>query len=177
MNNHTFLNPLGQSYYDGSNLGGGYNENNNIAFIPGNTIRDANADIRVIKKIIGRVGVPGCDFNFAAAADHVEQDLDLGAIIPGKAFVTNIQVVCIETVVGVADFNISVGLTAGGTDFLALNSCATLNVVLNSINPVLPGWAAAYKVFFGGDPTNNTWNLMTAGKWAIYITYQDFSKV
>jgi len=139
-----------------------------------------NAEYHVIKKVIGRVGIAGCDFNFAAAGDHVQQNLDLGSIIPAKCKAVNIQVVCVEAVVGVTDATVVVGNVSAGGQFIAALSCNALNEVVGWILgtlliPVVMDWAAATKIWLGIDPTDNTWNLMTAGKWEIYITYQSFA--
>lgn len=129
--------------------------------------------------IIGRVGVANCDFNFAAAADHVQQNIDLGAIIPARCKVIDIQVVCIEAVVGVADFTVVVGNASAGAQFIAALSCNAANEVVGWILgtllvPVVVNWAAATNIWIGGDPTDNTWNLMTAGMWAVYVTYRSY---
>ena len=77
------------------------------------------AEDLTIRKVIGRVGIAGCDFNFAAAADHTQQNLDLGALIPAKSKVLDIQVVCVGAVVGVTDFTVVVGNAAAGAQFVA----------------------------------------------------------
>jgi len=132
------------------------------------------------KYTIGRVGIAGCDKNFAAAADHVQQNLDMGAIIPAKCKVLDIQVVCVEAVVGVTDVTFAVGNASAGAQFVAALSCNALNEVTGWILgtltiPVVMNWAAATNIWLGADPTDNTWNLMTAGKWELYVTYRDFS--
>lgn len=137
---------------------------------------------KTVKYTIGRVGIAGKDFNFAAAADHVQQNLDLGAIIPAKCKVVDIQVVCTEAVVGVTDFTVVVGNASAGGQFIAALSCNALNEVVGWILgtlliPVVVDWAAATHIWIGGDPTDNTWNLMTAGAWSVYITYRDFSSL
>jgi hypothetical protein len=137
------------------------------------------ANDKTLKYVIGRFGVPDCDFNFGAAADHVQQNLDLGAIIPACCKVIDVQVVCVEAVVGVTDFTVVVGNASAGGQFVAALSCNALNEVVGFILatlliPVIANWAAATHVWIGGDPTDNTWNLMTAGKWEIFITYRNY---
>jgi hypothetical protein len=134
------------------------------------------------KYTIGRVGVTGKDYNFAAAADHVQQNLDMGAIVPAKCKVTDIQVVCTVAVVGVTDFTVVVGNASAGAQFIVALSCNALNEVVGIINPDLPqavvvNWAAATNIWIGADPTDNTWNLMTAGEWAVYVTLRDYSSL
>lgn len=43
------------------------------------------SNVKTVKKTIGGVGVAGCDFNFATAANANEQVIDLGSIIPALA--------------------------------------------------------------------------------------------
>lgn len=54
------------------------------------------SNIKTVKKTIGGVGVAGCDFNFATAANANQQNLDLGAIIPAFARVLDIKTVTKE---------------------------------------------------------------------------------
>lgn len=134
---------------------------------------------KTLKYTIGRVGVADCDFNFAAGADHAAQTINMGAIIPKKCKVIDIQVVCVEAVVGVADITLAVGNTNGGAEFIAALSCDDLNEVVGFILatlliPVIVSWTAATNIYVTGDPSDNTWNLMTAGKWEVYITYRSY---
>jgi hypothetical protein len=134
---------------------------------------------RMVQKtfVIGRVGVANCNFNFAAAADHVQQNLNLGAIILANCVITQIALRCTETVVGVGDVQFSCGNVSSGTQFFPLTSCAILNTIvqLAAIPDLI--WSNVNSVFLGGDPTDNTWNLMVAGQWELTIIYNDFSKL
>jgi len=49
------------------------------------------SNLKTVKKTIGGVGVAGCDFNFATAANANEQVIDLGAIIPAFARVLDVK--------------------------------------------------------------------------------------
>lgn len=131
------------------------------------------------KFTIGRFGVADCDFNFAAAADHVQQNLDLGAIIPAKSKVLDVKCVCVEEVVGVTDLTICIGNASAGAEFVAALSCDALNEVVGWILatlliPVVVNWTAATHIWIGADPTDNTWNDMSAGKWEVYVTYINY---
>ena len=135
---------------------------------------------RTLKFVIGRFGVANCDFNFAAAADHVQQNLDLGAIIPARSKVVDVQLVCTEAVVGVTDITFAIGNASAGAQFVAALSCNALNEVVGWILgtlliPVVVNWAAATHVWLGADPTDNTWNLMTAGQWEFFVTYMNYT--
>lgn len=49
------------------------------------------SNVKTVKKVIGGVGVAGCDFNFATAANANEQVIDLGSIIPALARVLDVK--------------------------------------------------------------------------------------
>lgn len=49
------------------------------------------SNVKTVKKTIGGVGVAGCDFNFATAANANEQVIDLGSIIPALARVLDVK--------------------------------------------------------------------------------------
>lgn len=174
-NNKTFLTPGGESYrYDGIGNNPAYSDLDHFGSNPGNPNGMPSSTFITIKKTIGRVGVAGCDFNFAAAADHLVQNLDLGAIIPAKAKVKDVHLICIETVVGVTNVNFNCGNGSGSSNYFGATSCITLNQVVTSTATVAMNWAADTHVWLGADPSDNTWNAMTAGKWEVYITYQVF---
>lgn len=138
--------------------------------------REYAADI-VKEFIIGKPALAGCDFNFAAAADHVQQDLDIGFVIPAFCKIISIAVECLTAVVGVSHLQISVGNVSAGQQYILKTNCDALAAILN--NGVLPAdvWVTPVNIFLGGDPTDNTWNDITAGKWKLIITYDDFNNV
>ena len=49
------------------------------------------SNVKTVKKSIGGVGVAGCDFNFATAANASEQVIDLGSIVPALARVLDVK--------------------------------------------------------------------------------------
>lgn len=143
---------------------------------------DATRTVRTIKKTVGWHGAAGTDFVFATAADHVAQNLDLGAIVPAKARVMAIEVVCTEAVVGVTDFNVAVGNASAGAQFIAAISCDDANEVAGIIDATKPAavvmnWAAATNIWLQGDPSDNTWANMSAGKWTVYVTFNQLTNV
>ena len=137
---------------------------------------DAMKTSQTVKKTIGWDGAAGTDFVFAGDADHVAQNIDLGAIVPAKARVTGIEIVCIEAAVGVTDITFRAGNASAGEQFIASASCDDLNEVVGIIDStktaaVVMNWAAATNIFIGADPSDATWGDMTAGKWAVYVTF------
>lgn len=54
------------------------------------------SNIKTKKLSIGAVGLAGCDFNFATAANANQQVIDLGAIVPAFARVLDVKTVTRE---------------------------------------------------------------------------------
>jgi hypothetical protein len=138
-------------------------------------IEDATISGGVVKITIGWDGAAGCDFVWTGTAGHAAQNLDIGSIIPAKADVIKVDVVNTEALVGCTDMNIGVGNASGGAQYLAAASLDELNEVITSTavltDAVLMNWAAASNVWISGDPSDNNWSDMTAGKWTVYVTY------
>ena len=132
-----------------------------------------------VKKTIGRHGATGTDFKWAGDAGHAAQNLDLGAIIPAKARVVAIEIVCTEVLGGVTDITLAAGNTSGGSQFITALSCNAVNEVvdvyeatgLDLTNTVKMNWASATNIWISGDPSDNNWSDMTTGKWSVYVTY------
>jgi hypothetical protein len=141
-----------------------------------------NSEIHTIVKTIGCPTATGVDFNATSVADHVQQNFDLGAIIPAKSRVLQIEVVCTQIVAAASDATVVVGNVSAGAQYIVALSCDDANEVVGIINPalpqaVVPSWTAATKVWVGIDPTDSTWALMVTGKWAVYITYITYANV
>jgi hypothetical protein len=103
--------------------------------------------------------------------------LDLGAIIPAKAKVLQIEMVCTQALAGSGAHEIlfTAGNATGGEQFIASISCDVANEVAGIIDPHLPqaivmNWAAATNIWIGSNPDAN-WDTYTAGTWEINITY------
>ena len=135
-----------------------------------------------IKRTIGWDGATGTDHVWTGDANHTAQNLDLGAIIPAKSRVIAIEIVCTEALVGCADMTFAVGNASGGAQWIAALSCDELNEVVGIIDAslvdgIIMNWASATNVWIGGDPSDNTWADMTAGKWTVYITYINYTQI
>lgn len=136
----------------------------------------------VVKVTLGVYG-EDTDFNFSNAANHTAENIDLGSIVPAKASVMMIHVVCIETCAnsgGAVDITFRAGNASAGEQFIASASCDDANEVLqidNSLTTIpVMNWASATNVWIGGDPDQN-WSTMTAGQWAIYVTYAYYGDI
>ena len=138
-------------------------------------------EVHVVKKTFGCFGLAGCDFNGSNAGNHTQENFNIFAV-PAKCRVQQIECVCTTAAVGVTDITFTFGNASAGSQYTVAISCNALNEVTGIINPALPqavvmNWAAATAVWMGVDPTDNTWLLLTAGKWSIYITYVDYTNV
>ena len=136
--------------------------------------------IRTVSKTIGHVGHVGADFAWTTGANHTAQNLDLGAIVPAKARVIAIEIVCTETLIGNTDMTLGAGNASAGAQFIVAASCNTANEVRGIIDATLPAavvmdYAAATKVWIIGDPSDATWADQSAGLWTVYVTYLDYN--
>ncbi len=131
--------------------------------------------IKTVKKTIGGVGVSGCDFNFATAANQTAQNIDLGAIIPAYARIVDGVAYCNSTFTGAVSLACTVGVTSTGSEIAVSGAVYTAgNVIASATGISLIGAisSSAQHVFIGATPGAN-WNLATAGKMTIAITYID----
>lgn len=133
------------------------------------------SNVKTVKKSIGGVGVAGCDFNFATAANTTEQVIDLGAIVPANARVLDVKTV---TEVAFAGTNLSAlvmetGNSSSGAQFIASATIMAKDAItaanLTTMN-VAPA-AAASKVYCAATPTGANWAAVLAGKVSVYVTY------
>lgn len=139
------------------------------------------AKTRIYTKVftIGAVGVAGCDFNFATAANTTAQPKDLGELIPAFGQILSV-VVKTDTLfagTGISAFGVTIGTTSGGTE---LAGSADL-ILKDAINQ--PAVGAGYTliavskdakhIWIGGAPTGGNWSALTAGKLSVYVTYLD----
>jgi hypothetical protein len=133
--------------------------------------------IKTVKLSIGGVGVAGCDFNFATAANQNEQGIDCGSIIPANARVLDVYAKTETAFTGAVSLTTKLGTASGGTQFstgvdiIAANAfvyllhASALNVAPNN---------AATKLYVSATPGAN-WSNVIAGKMNVYLTYIETS--
>jgi hypothetical protein len=141
-------------------------------------IADVAISGSIIKKTIGWHGAASVDFLLPDIASHGDYPIDLGAIVPAKSRVKSVEIVCTEaaTAAGAIDITMGAGNATGGAQFIVALSCDDLNEVVGIIDPHLPAavvmnWAAATNIWILANPDVN-YDTMTAGKWAVYVTYE-----
>jgi len=131
--------------------------------------------VKTVKKRVGVFGVTGCDFNFAQGNNTNLQNIDLGAIVPARARIIQVEIVCAATIDS-SDFNAQAGNASGGEQFIAAVSCDVANEVRGIIDAAkLPAiamnWTTATNVWLGGQPITTVWDDITVGKLDVYVTY------
>jgi len=121
------------------------------------------------------------DFQFNdALANNVEQSVDLGALVPAYGELVSAQVRCIEAVVSSgADpddiISLDIGVSSGAGDVLGAGTPDDLNDILAGAaasSPLVASTAAAKNIWINMQP-EDFFNTLTAGRWAIIITYTD----
>jgi len=147
-------------------------------------IKENGSYYHLVKSAVFTLGGPWntgeCDFEFVSvAADHVAENLDLGALIPAKARVLDVSVRCSEAFVtavpGVVEMLLLVGNASAGNQFIASASCNTLNEVIGMAAAGACAVAisnAVQNIWVQGDPDTN-WDTISAGRLQIVITYLD----
>ena len=144
-------------------------------------IRDLQIFTRTVVKTID-VDASGTDDDFVldnTAGNTTEQPKNVGAIIPAFASVIDCQLRCFETVAGSgsAVMSVDVGTTTGSDDLLGAGNVDSANDIMvippGSMPVILPA-VTAQNVWVNFTPTAN-WSTLTAGRWAILVTYIDYS--
>jgi hypothetical protein len=143
-------------------------------------LRDALAlGMKTVKFTIGGVGVSGCDFNVTSALNTTAQPIDLGAIIPSLARVVDIFIRTNSVWTGAVTLLATVGSATGGNQYITSGSVYAADTVLPEAAAgafITAPVVAAGHVWVGLTPGAN-WNLVTAGKLSIYITYIDVTNL
>jgi hypothetical protein len=138
-----------------------------------------NSRIYTIKKTIGGVGITGCDFNFATAANMTEQVINLGALVPAKATLMGIFTVTDAVFTGAITLVAETGTSSSGDELIS----STTIYAANAITPT-PGSGIVVStpivtpttIYLSATPGAN-WSLVTAGKVTVYITYVDVTNL
>ena len=131
------------------------------------------AGIITVTKTIGGVGVAGCDFNFATAANQNEQVITLGAIIPGKARVINVQTFTDAVFTGATSLAMETGVSSSGAELIASATIYAANAMTGLAaggGPILAPVSTAQTVYCSATPGAN-WSGVTAGKVTVVVTY------
>lgn len=140
---------------------------------------DTYKSVQTIKKTIGGVGVAGCDFNFTTAENQNEQVIDLGAIVPARARVIDIYLITESEFTGASTLVADLGNASGGAQFIASSTIFAANAVLaqavGGAFTVAPSVNVS-NVFVNATPGAN-WNLVTAGKVSVYVTFINVANI
>lgn len=139
----------------------------------------------VTKTLIRTINLDSSDDNDDAEFDDTqenvtEQPRNFGAIIPAYAGITSAQIRCIETVSESVAMSIDLGFTTGAADLLTTADIDTANDIKTSAAGTAPemplaATAAARNLWINATPGAN-WNTLTAGRWAVMVTYIDYAE-
>lgn len=140
-------------------------------------------NLKTIAYTIGVPGTTGVDYNFTAAANHLEQSIQLGdmAIIPPDALVQTIVIKCLDGLNGVAIGTADVGLTSGSNEYIDMANVDDTNEFKAAEGAAsfalgVQISTSATSIYFSFDPDTN-WDALTTGKWKIWISFFDNNMV
>jgi hypothetical protein len=131
------------------------------------------AKIFTIVKTIGGVGVAGCDFNFATAGNTTEQVIDLGAIVPAKARILDVNTFTNSVFTGATTLVAETGTTSSGNEYITSTTIYAANAITATANGgvfVAAPSASALHIYVAATPGAN-WSNVTAGKVTVNVTY------
>jgi hypothetical protein len=141
-----------------------------------NTGGGAASNSKTVAYTVGIAG-SGADYEFTAAADALEQSIQLGAtaIVPANSPITSIVAKCTT---GISDGSpttatADVGNTSGGDELISTVSLEVANDVV-SVSAVVVANTSASSVYFSITPGVN-WITLTAGIWKVWVSYNDNS--
>lgn len=120
------------------------------------------------------------DYHFDnTQANTAEQAIAMPNLLPAYAELTSFQIRCAEAINGGAAMTVKLGTTSGGTELMtgsAIHSINALGVPAAGSAPVLAATNAPRTIYFSATPGAN-WNTLSAGRWAILLTYIDYAAV
>ena len=128
--------------------------------------------VQTIKLTIGGVGVANCDYNFLGPEDQVEQVITLG-VIPAYARIIDVITVTDAVFTGAVTLVAETGTTSSGNDIITSASIYATGAITAAAvggSPYNTPSGTSSSVYVAATPGAN-WNLVTAGKVSVYITY------
>ena len=166
----------------GSNYGQNvtlYGITETVAYIAAGGQTSANT-IFTVKKTFGWSGAAGMDFNLPSTAATTPYELDLGAIIPANARILDAKIICKEASAGTGHTTLVAGIgnASAGAQIGASATIFALNSIAGNmacINTPIACSSSASNVWVSTITPSANWSAQTAGKWSVYVTYNDAS--
>ena len=137
------------------------------------------ANLVVVKKTIGGLGVSGCDFNFLTGSNQTEQVIDLGALIPSLGKIVDIFAHTEKAFTGAVSLVAKLGTTSSGNELIDSTTIFAADAIIPGAGSVIIPPApivAATELYLSVTPGAN-WSLITAGKISVYVTYIDYGNI
>lgn len=140
---------------------------------------DTYKSVQTVKKTIGGVGVAGCDFNFATAANTTEQVINLGAIVPAKARIVDVFTFTDAVFTGATTLVAETGTSSSGNELIGSATIYAANAITAAANAgafIATPSASATNIYVSATPGAN-WSNVTAGKVSVYVTFINVTNI
>lgn len=110
------------------------------------------------------------------AANSTKQTITLTSVLPSRAELISYQIRCLETVTDSQSMLCELGTSSGGAEICtgSPDSVNDMTVPAAGSAPALAAQYGARHLYFSGTPGRN-WNTLDAGRWAIQLTYLDYT--
>jgi len=140
---------------------------------------DDNLMIKTVKVTIGGVGVSGCNYNFATAANYTEQIIDFGHVLPAMCKIIDVTSLTDTAFTACTTLVAEVGISSSGNECVASATIKAQGAITTLAHAGALNNApvnAAGHIFVSATPdSGTTWAAITAGKVSYYITYLDLA--
>ncbi len=156
-----------------------YGVTETVAYIAAGGQTSANT-IFTVKKTFGWSGASNVDFLLPSAVNTTAYNMDLGSIIPANARILDAKIICTEAGTGAVTLVAGIGNASAGTQISASATIFALNSIVGNmacINTPIACNASASKIWVTDITPGANWSLMSAGKWEVFITYNDASSL
>lgn len=124
--------------------------------------------------------VAGCDFHFAPNANHAEQSIDLGAILPAKCRLADLMVYTDAAFTSLGVIATDLGLTTGAGDLIGAGNNAAIDSILAAANAgafIATPSKDAQHIWLNVDPANNWDSANPVGRMTVYVSFIDVTNV
>ena len=135
---------------------------------------DTSKSVQTVKITVGNVGVAGCDFNFASAANHAEQSINLGELLPAKARLVDVMIYTDAAFTNLGALTTDLGLASGTGNLIGAGNNTAIDAIMAAVNGgafISTPNAAAQSIWLNVDPANNWDSENPAGRMSIYVTF------
>ena len=141
---------------------------------------DTKKSVRTIRVKVGNFGVASCDFNFAANANHAEQSINLGALLPAKARFVDAMIYTDAAFTNLGALTTDLGLASGTAEYIGAGNNTAIDSILATTNAgafISTPNKNALDIWLNVDPANNWDSANPVGRMSVYITFIDVTNI